>query len=86
MTRITRQGRVYNAMLGARMLIPDIAPPIRDVRAFLALPDPGYDEGSLESARHYACVGLMEQGPNPYRPSSTFKKSATKPNATVAVM
>ena len=64
MTRIARQGRVYNAMLDARRLIPDIAPPIRDVRAFLALPDPGYDEGSLESARHYACVGLMELGSN----------------------
>ena len=61
-SRMKRQGRVYRAMLDAHMLPPDIAPIVRDVRAFLGLLDPGYDEASLESATHYACMGLMALG------------------------
>ena len=64
-SRIERQGRVYRAMLDARMLVPDIAPIVRDVRAFLELPDPGYDEASLESTRDYACMGMMALGRKP---------------------
>ena len=63
--RMKRHGRVYRAMLDAHMLPPDIAPIVRDVRAFLELPDPGYDGTSLESTRHYACMELMELGPDP---------------------
>jgi hypothetical protein len=50
---------VYQAMLDAHMSFPDVAPLVRDVRAFLDLPDPGYDEESFESADHDACVRLM---------------------------
>jgi hypothetical protein len=64
-SRIHRQGRVYRAMLDARMLVSDIAPMIRDVRAFFEMPDLGYDEASLESTRDYACMGLMALGRKP---------------------
>lgn len=59
MTRTHRRGRVHQAMLDAYMSFPNVAPLVRDVRAFLDLPDPGYEEESFESADHGACVRLM---------------------------
>ena len=64
-SRIERQGRIYRAMLDAHMLVPDIAPIVRDVRAFLGLQDPGYDEASPVSTRDYACMGLLALGRKP---------------------